>query len=182
MTDVQKIYSRDRVVLREVGLRDGLQLVKTFPSTDAKRRWVRDEYAAGVRCFEVGSFLPAKTFPQFVDVREGFVRIDIVGVSLNRELEFLLRPFQVALFEEILGLIQMFLGFGLAAAEQRYRKQYRDDQCMRDRSSHLDSSLFGFGGSPPDEFSGKLKELSRQTTACSRLQKHGTWIGERNAL
>jgi hydroxymethylglutaryl-CoA lyase len=70
MTDVQKIYPRDRVVLREVGLRDGLQLVKTFPSTEAKRRWVRDEYAAGVRCFEVGSFLPAKTFPQFVDVRE----------------------------------------------------------------------------------------------------------------
>src|ERR1700761_9290441 len=70
MTDVQKIYPRDRVVLREVGLRDGLQLVKTFPSTDAKKRWVRDEYSAGVRCFEVGSFLPAKTFPQFVDVRE----------------------------------------------------------------------------------------------------------------
>jgi hydroxymethylglutaryl-CoA lyase len=70
MTDVQKVYPRNRVVLREVGLRDGLQLVKAFPSTDAKRRWVRDEYAAGVRHFEVGSFLPAKTFPQFVDVRE----------------------------------------------------------------------------------------------------------------
>jgi len=70
MTDIQKAYPRDRVVLREVGLRDGLQLVKTFPSTDAKRRWVRDEYAAGVRHFEVGSFLPAKTFPQFVDVRD----------------------------------------------------------------------------------------------------------------
>src|SRR5215468_10736550 len=70
MTDVQKIYPNDRVVLREVGLRDGLQLVKTFPSTQAKQRWIREEYAAGVRCFEVGSFLPAKTFPQFVDVRE----------------------------------------------------------------------------------------------------------------
>jgi len=70
MTDVKTIYPSDRVVLREVGLRDGLQLVKTFPSTDAKRRWVRDEYAAGVRHFEVGSFLPAKTFPQFVDVRD----------------------------------------------------------------------------------------------------------------
>ena len=70
MTDVQKVYPRDRVILREVGLRDGLQLVKTIPSTDAKRRWVRDEYAAGVRHFEVGSFLPAKTFPQFVDVRD----------------------------------------------------------------------------------------------------------------
>jgi hydroxymethylglutaryl-CoA lyase len=70
MTDVQKIYPDGRVTLREVGLRDGLQLVKTFPSTQAKQRWVREEYAAGVRCFEVGSFLPAKTFPQFVDVRE----------------------------------------------------------------------------------------------------------------
>src|SRR5215471_15406387 len=70
MTDVQKIYPDGRVTLREVGLRDGLQLVKKFPSTEAKRRWVREEYAAGVRCFEVGSFLPAKTFPQFVDVRE----------------------------------------------------------------------------------------------------------------
>jgi hydroxymethylglutaryl-CoA lyase len=70
MTDVKTIYPSDRVVLREVGLRDGLQLVKTFPSTEAKRRWVRDEHAAGVRHFEVGSFLPAKTFPQFVDVRD----------------------------------------------------------------------------------------------------------------
>src|ERR1700742_2832130 len=70
MTDVQKIYPEGRVILREVGLRDGLQLVKTFPSTEAKRRWVRDEHAAGVRHFEVGSFLPAKTFPQFVDVRD----------------------------------------------------------------------------------------------------------------
>jgi hydroxymethylglutaryl-CoA lyase len=70
MTDVQKIYPEGRVTLREVGLRDGLQLVKTFPSTTAKQRWVREEYAAGVRHFEVGSFLPAKTFPQFVDVRD----------------------------------------------------------------------------------------------------------------
>src|ERR1700710_576025 len=70
MTRVSDVYSNDRISLREVGLRDGLQLVKTFPSTAAKQRWIRDEYAAGVRHFEVGSFLPAKTFPQFADVRE----------------------------------------------------------------------------------------------------------------
>ena len=33
MTRYQDIYPADRVVLREVGLRDGLQLVKKFPST-----------------------------------------------------------------------------------------------------------------------------------------------------
>ena len=64
MTRVQDVYPDDRVSLREVGLRDGLQLVKTFPSTAAKQRWVSDEYGAGVRHFEVGSFLPAKTFPR----------------------------------------------------------------------------------------------------------------------
>lgn len=70
MSRIGEIYPEGRVILREVGLRDGLQLVKTFPSTDAKQRWVREEHAAGVRHFEVGSFLPAKTFPQFADVRE----------------------------------------------------------------------------------------------------------------
>jgi hydroxymethylglutaryl-CoA lyase len=70
MTRVSDVYPEDRVILREVGLRDGLQLVKAVPSTAAKQRWVRDEYAAGVRHFEVGSFLPANSFPQFADVRE----------------------------------------------------------------------------------------------------------------
>jgi hydroxymethylglutaryl-CoA lyase len=70
MTRIQDVYPNGRVSLREVGLRDGLQLVKTFPSTSAKQRWIRDEYGAGVRHFEVGSFLPARTFPQFADVRD----------------------------------------------------------------------------------------------------------------
>jgi hydroxymethylglutaryl-CoA lyase len=70
MTRVLDVYPGDRVSLREVGLRDGLQMVKTFPSTAAKQRWLREEYRAGVRHFEVGSFLPEKTFPQFADVRE----------------------------------------------------------------------------------------------------------------
>src|SRR5438552_17577299 len=73
MSGVQVVYPNDRVSLREVGLRDGLQLVKKFPSTAVKQRWIREEYAAGVRHFEVGSFLPAKAFPQFADVR------DIIG-------------------------------------------------------------------------------------------------------
>src|SRR5205823_11318125 len=73
MTRVKELYPDNKVILREVGLRDGLQLVKSFPSTSAKQRWMRDEYAAGVRHFEVGSFLPPKTFPQFADVR------DIIG-------------------------------------------------------------------------------------------------------
>lgn len=66
----ERLYPPSRVILREVGLRDGLQLVKTFPTTAAKRRWIEIDYAAGVRHFEVGSYLPADRFPQFVDVDE----------------------------------------------------------------------------------------------------------------
>ncbi|MEX0406076.1 hydroxymethylglutaryl-CoA lyase [Aquibium sp. LZ166] len=61
-------YPADRVSLREVGLRDGLQLVKTWPTTEEKRSWLEREHAAGVRHFEVGSFLPANRMPQFADL------------------------------------------------------------------------------------------------------------------
>ena len=69
MSGASWAYPKDRVTLREVGLRDGLQLVKRVPSTEAKIDWLQREYAAGVRCFEVGSFLPASRMPQFADVR-----------------------------------------------------------------------------------------------------------------
>ncbi|MEZ2721288.1 hydroxymethylglutaryl-CoA lyase [Paenalcaligenes hominis] len=64
------IYPPHQLCLREVGLRDGLQLVKQFPTTADKKAWLHQEHKAGVRYFEVGSFLPAHRFPQFADVRE----------------------------------------------------------------------------------------------------------------
>lgn len=68
MSRLDRIYPSDRVTLREVGLRDGLQLAKTLPSTAAKTEWLRREKAAGVHHFEMGSFLPASRFPQFADI------------------------------------------------------------------------------------------------------------------
>ena len=53
MSRVTAIYPDDRVTLREVGLRDGLQLVKRFPSTAAKTDWVKREVAAWVQYFEL---------------------------------------------------------------------------------------------------------------------------------
>src|SRR5690606_26388061 len=67
---LQQLFPGDSVALREVGLRDGLQLVSQYPTTEQKRRWLEQERAAGVRSFEVGSFLPVSRFPQFADVRE----------------------------------------------------------------------------------------------------------------
>ncbi|MGI9395270.1 MAG: hydroxymethylglutaryl-CoA lyase [Boseongicola sp.] len=68
MNALTHTYANDRVSLREVGLRDGLQLVKQWPLTGEKQRWLEAEYHAGVRHFEIGSFLPASRFPQFADL------------------------------------------------------------------------------------------------------------------
>lgn len=66
--EVQMIYPEEKIAVREVGLRDGLQLVKTYPSTAAKLDWIKQDYLAGIRYFEAGSYLPAKHFPQFEDI------------------------------------------------------------------------------------------------------------------
>ena len=53
MTWVGELYPPGKVTLREVGLRDGMQLVRRFPATGAKLDWIESEAAAGVRHFEV---------------------------------------------------------------------------------------------------------------------------------
>ncbi len=58
------------VIVREVGLRDGLQsLARTMPTAD-KLQWLQGAYAAGLRELEVGSFVPARLLPQLADTAE----------------------------------------------------------------------------------------------------------------
>jgi hydroxymethylglutaryl-CoA lyase len=60
----------DCAVVREVGLRDGLQsLARTLP-TPLKLQWLRAAHAAGLREIEVGSFVPARLMPQLADTAE----------------------------------------------------------------------------------------------------------------
>ncbi len=59
-----------RAVIREVGLRDGLQAIARTLPTDQKRQWLRGAHAAGLREIEVGSFVPAKYLPQLADTAE----------------------------------------------------------------------------------------------------------------
>jgi hydroxymethylglutaryl-CoA lyase len=58
------------IEVREVGLRDGIQSIKTVVPTDRKLAWIKAEAAAGVRDIEVCSFVPAKILPQFADAEE----------------------------------------------------------------------------------------------------------------
>ena len=63
-----RLYPENALVLRELGLRDGLQMTSSWLRTESKIEWIRLAADAGVRHFEVGSFLPPSTFPQFADV------------------------------------------------------------------------------------------------------------------
>jgi hydroxymethylglutaryl-CoA lyase len=58
------------VTVREVGLRDGLQILPRVLPTAHKLEWIRLAHAAGVREIEVGSFVPSKSMPQLADTAE----------------------------------------------------------------------------------------------------------------
>jgi hydroxymethylglutaryl-CoA lyase len=57
------------VIVREVGPRDGLQLVKETLPTETKLNWIKAEAEAGMVEFEVCSFVPPHIIPQFADAR-----------------------------------------------------------------------------------------------------------------
>ena len=59
-----------RAIIREVGLRDGLQSIARTLPTAQKMEWIRAAYAAGLREIEVGSFVPARLLPQLADTAE----------------------------------------------------------------------------------------------------------------
>jgi hydroxymethylglutaryl-CoA lyase len=57
----------ESIVVREVGLRDGLQSIARTVPTEHKLQWLRAAHAAGLREMEVGSFVPARLLPQLAD-------------------------------------------------------------------------------------------------------------------
>ena len=60
----------ERVTIREVGLRDGLQSIALTLPTAQKLQWIQGAYDAGLREIEVGSFVPPKLLPQLADTAE----------------------------------------------------------------------------------------------------------------
>ena len=60
----------DGVSVREVGLRDGLQMVRQILSTDTKLAWCRAQADCGFSEIEVTSFVPPASLPQFADAAE----------------------------------------------------------------------------------------------------------------
>jgi len=60
----------DQATVREVGLRDGLQLVEQVLPTKTKLEWCRLQAATGFSEIEVTSFVPPSVIPQFADAAD----------------------------------------------------------------------------------------------------------------
>jgi len=60
----------EKAQVREVGPRDGIQMVKTILSAEQKLTWIASESAAGVKHFEATSFVPPHIIKQFADAAE----------------------------------------------------------------------------------------------------------------
>jgi hydroxymethylglutaryl-CoA lyase len=59
-----------RILVSEVGPRDGLQSIDRVMPLEAKKAWIAAEAAAGVREIEVGSFVPPSLLPQMADTAD----------------------------------------------------------------------------------------------------------------
>lgn len=72
------------VVLREVGLRDGLQNISVFMPTQEKVAWLDAEAKSGMSAIEVCSFVHPKLMPQFSDAAEVTARaVQIPGLTVS---------------------------------------------------------------------------------------------------
>ncbi len=62
--------SDGKILISEVGPRDGLQSIESVMPTAVKKAWITAEAEAGVQEIEVGSFVPPKLLPQMADTGE----------------------------------------------------------------------------------------------------------------
>ncbi len=74
-----------KVILHDVGLRDGLQSISKIVDTDTKIKWLQKLIDANVQYIQVGSFVNPKVLPQMADTDEIFKRINNGEVRKNSD-------------------------------------------------------------------------------------------------
>jgi hydroxymethylglutaryl-CoA lyase len=70
-----------RIILHEVGLRDGLQMEAQAVPTERKLAWTLELASAGIDIIQVGSFVHPTKVPQMADTDELFRRLSAPGVK-----------------------------------------------------------------------------------------------------
>jgi Isopropylmalate/homocitrate/citramalate synthases len=62
----------DKIIIHEVGMRDGLQVEQETVPTDKKIEWINKLFETGVDIIQVGSFVNPKRMPQMADTDQLF--------------------------------------------------------------------------------------------------------------
>jgi hydroxymethylglutaryl-CoA lyase len=65
----------NRLIIHEVGLRDGLQMEKQVVPTEQKLKWINGLMDAGVDIIQIGSFVHPEKVPQMADTDQLFVEL-----------------------------------------------------------------------------------------------------------
>jgi hydroxymethylglutaryl-CoA lyase len=76
----------DKIIIHEVGPRDGLQVEKTAVPLEEKIRWIDDLCTAGIDIIQLGSFVNPEKVPQMADTDtlfRHFTGIKPAGVTLS---------------------------------------------------------------------------------------------------
>ncbi len=69
----------NKILIHEVGPRDGLQVEKTLVPTEDKIRWIDAMIQSGVDIFQLGSFVNPKAVPQMAETAELFTHYNKPG-------------------------------------------------------------------------------------------------------
>ena len=62
----------EKIIIHEVGMRDGLQVEQETVPTNIKIDWINRLFQTGVDIIQVGSFVNPKRMPQMADTDELF--------------------------------------------------------------------------------------------------------------
>ncbi len=136
------------ILIREVGLRDGLQAVSEVVSTDNKVAWIESEAACGVRSIEACSFVPPKYFPQFADAAELVRRVRDLPETTVSALVPNVRGAEMALDAGV-----DVVGFVLSVSESHNRRNVR---CSREESLGRFRDIAALRASRPEWRSKRL--------------------------
>ncbi len=64
-----------KIIIHEVGFRDGLQMEKQVVPTEQKRKWINGLMEAGVDIIQIGSFVHPEKVPQMTDTDKLFAEL-----------------------------------------------------------------------------------------------------------
>jgi hydroxymethylglutaryl-CoA lyase len=110
-----------RIVLHEVGLRDGLQMEKQTVPIEQKLRWIQSIAEAGIDIIQVGSFVHPTKVPQMSDTDELFRRLTVPGKGMKGPVLSALVLNEKGLERGLACNLEMFC-MGVSASETHSRK------------------------------------------------------------